>query len=78
MHKMFNEDDRIIKKTFNLTRDWFMSDWSDFRDSTYWSTKDRIYKNYYNPKTRKFNNYAYSKWVRWRYDYLIAYLKNKK
>ena len=64
-----------IKKISELTDDWTLSDWCRFRElNQYWDVKDRFYKSYFNPKTKKFNNFAESKWLSWKLETLVDYL----
>jgi len=64
-----------IKKISELTEHWKLKDWCEFRSlNRYWEVKDGYYKDYYNPKTKKFNNMAESRWLVWKLEALVEYL----
>lgn len=63
-----------IKKISELTEDWTLKEWREFRTERYWKKKDEFYRDYFNPKTKKFNNMVESRWLVWKLEELVEYL----
>lgn len=64
--------DGMIRKIAELTKEWTIEDWRNIRDEEYWRVKDNYHRQFWNGK--KWNYAVYTRWLQWKLGYILEYL----